>query len=70
MVKPREKYRHFKGNTYLILQLAKDSESCEDLVVYQNVDNGSTWVRPLIMFDDYVKHEGKTIKRYELIDSK
>ena len=33
--KPFEVYRHFKGNTYQIITLARDSESDRQLVVYQ-----------------------------------
>jgi hypothetical protein len=35
MMKIGSKYRHFKGNEYPVLHLAKHSETLEDLVVYQ-----------------------------------
>lgn len=34
---PGKKYRHFKGKEYLVLYLAKHSETLEDMVVYQKV---------------------------------
>lgn len=44
-------YRHFKGNIYKVLYLAKDSETLEDLVVYQDTSNETKiWVRKLDMF--------------------
>jgi len=51
-------YRHFKsvgGNdhTYKVIAIAKHSETCEDLVVYQALyGDGGVWVRPAGMWDD------------------
>lgn len=46
-----EFYRHFKGNLYQIKMLAKDSETGQDVVVYQGMYPPFTvWVRPLSMF--------------------
>jgi hypothetical protein len=61
-------YRHFKGNLYQLLTIAKSSETQEDLVVYQALygDYG-TWVRPLAMFTEEIERDGKVIKRFELI---
>ncbi|MDO5448394.1 MAG: DUF1653 domain-containing protein [Clostridia bacterium] len=51
-------YRHFKGNYYLVEELAKDSETEETLVVYRKLyDDGSLWVRPLDMFLSEVDHD-------------
>ncbi len=49
------KYRHFKGNIITVLYLAKDTETLEDLVVYEH-DN-QIWVRPKKMFLSEVDHE-------------
>ena len=45
-----DKYRHFKGMIVEILELAKDSETLEDMVVYRHTDTNEVWVRPLSMF--------------------
>jgi hypothetical protein len=45
-----EKYRHFKGAIVEILEIAKDSETLEDMVVYKHTDTNEVWVRPLSMF--------------------
>lgn len=62
------KYRHFKGNEYLVLHLAKHSETLEDLVVYQALyGEKGIWVRPLSMFLEQVVLEGKLVNRFEEI---
>ncbi len=48
-------YRHYKGNMYRVLQLAKHTETLEPLVVYVNVnDETHVWARPLSMWFDRV----------------
>ena len=44
-------YRHFKGDYYLVEDLARDSETGELCVIYRKLyDDGSLWIRPLTMF--------------------
>ena len=67
-------YRHFKGNYYLVEELARDSETDEELVVYRKLyGDGSLWVRPLAMFCsevDHVKYPDVTQRwRFELVES-
>jgi len=50
-------YRHFKGNTYQVITLAKDSETLNELVVYQNTDTDEVWVRALDEFLSKVDKE-------------
>ena len=55
---PGDFYRHFKGKIYQIRELAKHSETGEDMVVYQGMyPPFQVWVRPLSMFLDSVDHE-------------
>ncbi|MBQ3415075.1 MAG: DUF1653 domain-containing protein [Clostridia bacterium] len=44
-------YRHFKGDYYLVEDIAKDSETKEEFVVYRRLygDMG-LWIRPVEMF--------------------
>ena len=61
-------YRHYKGNTYQVLGVAKHSETEEQLVVYQALyGEYGLWVRPLEMFCDQVDVEGKPTPRFEQI---
>lgn len=50
MPKKGEIYRHFKGNLYEVLAIAKHTETLEDMVVYGEVDGEKIYVRPLDMF--------------------
>ncbi|QUH18895.1 DUF1653 domain-containing protein [Alkaliphilus sp. B6464] len=65
-IKIGKKYRHFKGNEYLVLHLAKHSETLEDIVVYQPLyGEMGIWVRPLDMFLDQVEVNGILVNRFE-----
>jgi len=51
-------YKHFKGDSYLVVDLAKDSETKESVVVYRRLyGDGSLWVRNEEMFLSEVDHE-------------
>lgn len=50
-------YRHFKGNKVIVLNIGKDSETLEDLVIYKHVDDDQIWVRPYKMFVSKVDKE-------------
>jgi len=51
-------YRHFKGDFYLVVDTALDSETKETMVVYRRLyGDGALWVRPLDMFLSEVDHK-------------
>ena len=58
-------YRHYKGNDYRVLHLARHSETREALVVYQALygDRG-IWVRPAAMFVETVTIAGRPQSRF------
>ena len=59
-------YKHYKTSCfYKILHHATHSESQEQLVVYQSVDNGKVWVRPHDMFFGKVIMNGVEVNRFQ-----
>ncbi|MEG0017291.1 MAG: DUF1653 domain-containing protein [Hydrogenoanaerobacterium sp.] len=62
------RYRHFKGNEYELLYLAKNSETLEEMVVYRALyGERGVWVRPLFMWNEEITRDGKTTKRFTYI---
>lgn len=67
-------YRHFKGNSYLVKEIALDSETLEEYVVYQALyGNRKTYIRKLDMFLENIdaKREDNITKqeyRFEMVN--
>lgn len=61
-------YRHYKGNEYKVIGLARHSETLEELVVYQALYGArGLWVRPAAMFAETVEIEGKIQPRFAFL---
>lgn len=66
---PLGRYRHFKGNEYEVLAIARHSETTEPMVVYKALyGDGGVWVRPASMWLETVERDGKTYKRFYQLD--
>ena len=62
------KYRHFKGNEYEVLGIAKHSETLEEMVVYRALyGEKEIWVRPISMWNETLTRDGKTFQRFTYI---
>ena len=62
------KYRHFKGNEYEVIGIAKHSETLAPMVVYKALyGEGGIWVRPAEMWNETVERDGKVFPRFTFI---
>ncbi|WP_158965912.1 DUF1653 domain-containing protein [Paraglaciecola sp. L3A3] len=62
------KYRHYKGNEYEVIGVARHSEDESELVVYRPLyGERDLWVRPLDMFVETVEIGGVIKPRFEYL---
>lgn len=67
---PAGRYRHYKGRDYIVLGVARHSETEEQLVVYRtDYGDRSLWVRPLAMFTELVLVNGQEQPRFRFVES-
>lgn len=68
MIRPG-RYRHYKGQYYEVLDVARHSETEEWLVVYRCLyGDHSLWVRPLVMFVETIVIDGRQVPRFAWCD--
>lgn len=74
------KYRHYKGQDYLVKGVVLDTETKEPMVLYSALYEVGEYdqdlfgevlnfVRPLSLFVEKVEINGKTISRFECIEN-
>ncbi|QDT44134.1 hypothetical protein Pan241w_42400 [Gimesia alba] len=62
------RYRHYKGNDYLVIGVARHSETEEEMVVYSpDYGQKGLWVRPKTMFLETVEVDGHEVPRFQYI---
>ena len=65
---PVGKYRHFKGNEYEVIGIARHSETTAPMVVYRALyGDGGIWVRPAEMWNEVIERDRKTFRRFEKV---
>ena len=63
------RYRHYKGKEYIVLGVARHSETDEELVVYRpDYGERGLWVRPKAMFLESVNVNGQNVPRFECLE--
>jgi cyclomaltodextrinase / maltogenic alpha-amylase / neopullulanase len=68
------KYKHYKGNLYEVIGVARHSETLEEMVVYkalyihEKFGKDSLWVRPLSMFLETVIVDGRKVPRFKFVE--
>lgn len=67
-VKIKGIYKHFKGDYYIVEDIALNSETLEEMVVYRALyEDNKLYVRPLNMFTEVVNKNNQKY-RFELQD--
>ena len=66
---PLGRYRHFKGNEYEVIGIARHSEDESPMVIYRALyGDGGLWTRPADMWNEMVIRDGKTYRRFYRLD--
>lgn len=62
------RYRHFKGKEYEVIDIARDSETLQVMVVYRALyGERGLWVRPLGMFTETIERDGQRVPRFQYV---
>lgn len=65
MIRVCHRYRHYKGNEYRVLHIARHTETGEEFVIYQDVSAPEKiWARSLAMFIEDVEVNGAKMPRF------
>ena len=70
-VKVKGVYKHFKGNFYIVEEIATCSETLEKYVVYRALyGDNALWIRPLKQFFEEVNKNGQKYRfeLYQIVD--
>ena len=63
------RYRHYKGNEYEVIGMARHSETLEPMVIYKALyGSGEYWVRPAAMWNEIVEVNGEKVLRFAPVE--
>ena len=63
------KYRHYKGKEYEVIDVARHSETFEELVIYRALyGDFDLWARQLKMFSEEVEIDGRKVPRFQYLE--
>ena len=66
--KEGEVYKHFKGNFYEVICVARHTETSEDFVIYKSLNKPQkTWARPLSMWFKPAIYDGQEVPRFKKV---
>lgn len=78
--RPNDVVKHYKGDFYRICDIAKHTETEDELVIYRlyhkkdetpiqtsNYEQSQLWARPLTMFCESVEYDGSVVPRFTKI---
>lgn len=60
-------YEHYKGNKYRFIGEAKQTESDEELVLYQSLEDKHFWARPKTNFLEEFEINGEIVTRFKYL---
>jgi len=62
------RYRHYKGEEYVVCCVARHDETLEYLVIYQSTENPNLiFARPVDVFQECVESEGRILPRFQYL---
>jgi hypothetical protein len=67
--RPGDRYRHYKGGEYEVLDSAIQENPLAHVVVYRNLAEGHLWVRPIDDWLALVEVDGRRVPRFARLES-
>lgn len=67
-IQPGQIWKHFKGGLYIVIGVARNSETMEDEVIYKDMYGlGQLWARPLSMWNEHINRGAYSGPRFKYV---